>query len=79
MQHFLDAADNYFKEKCYDQANKCLAMGALIGLQIQTPDTRFINLSDSEVVQLLTFRGSFKDSLIVANAYNKNEHTLWVA
>eukprot|EP01114_Cavostelium_apophysatum_P016147 TRINITY_DN4541_c0_g1_i2.p1 TRINITY_DN4541_c0_g1~~TRINITY_DN4541_c0_g1_i2.p1 ORF type:complete len:2374 (-),score=676.40 TRINITY_DN4541_c0_g1_i2:45-7166(-) len=77
MQHFLDAADNYYKEKCYNLSNKCLNMASLIGLQAQVPDTRMINLTDAELNQLLNFRGNFEDALIIARAYGRTAITDW--
>jgi len=37
-----------------------------------------LNLNDSEVLQLMTYRGSFYDTLIIATAYKKNELANWV-
>jgi len=82
MQNFLDASDNYYKEKCFSKVNRCNNMANLIGLQIQllldNTDTRVINLEPSEVVQLMTFRGNFHDSKTIADAYNKTDPEDWV-
>jgi hypothetical protein len=78
MQGYLDAADSYFKDRCYTHANNCLAMAALVGLQVQVPDTKMINLTDSEVLQLMTHRGLFQDTLTIATAYHKNEPSNWI-
>lgn len=53
-------------------------MASLIALQIQNPDTRMINLSDSEVLRLMTFRGRFSDALIIGTAFNKTDITHWI-
>lgn len=37
MNLFLDAADSYYKEKCFDKSNRCLNWSALVGLQLQIP------------------------------------------
>lgn len=78
MQNFLDAADNFSKEKCYVSANSCLAMGSLIALQIQSPDSKVINLQDDEVAQLMSFRGKFHDVFILATAYKRNLLSNWI-
>jgi len=78
MQNFMDSADNYYKEKCYGFANKCTSMASLVGLQLRVPDTRMINLTDNEIVQLMIYRGNFDDTLILARAYKKNFITDWI-
>lgn len=77
MQNFLDAADNYFKDKCNALAEKSLKTAALIGLQITIPETKMINLNDTEIQQLMSFRAKFYDALIIANAYKKNDPANW--
>jgi len=37
-------------------ASECVNLAALFALQIQIPDTKFINLTDGEVKQLMTYR-----------------------
>ena len=78
MQNLLDAADNYFKEKCYSLADKCLKMGALVELQIRIPDIKMINLTESEISNLLMNRNSFEEALIIANAYHKSDPEHWI-
>ena len=78
MQHYLDAADRYYKDRCYNLSNKCLAMADLMALQLGVLDTRFINLNEMEVVQLMTFRGNFNDALTVARSYDKNTPSMWI-
>eukprot|EP01117_Protostelium_nocturnum_P006154 TRINITY_DN2217_c0_g3_i1.p1 TRINITY_DN2217_c0_g3~~TRINITY_DN2217_c0_g3_i1.p1 ORF type:complete len:1358 (-),score=501.49 TRINITY_DN2217_c0_g3_i1:43-3693(-) len=77
MQSFLDAANSYLKDKCFSYSNRCLAAAELVGLQISSPDTRLLNLTESEVAQLLGFKSSFKEALIIARAYQRMEPSDW--
>ena len=47
-------------------------MAMLMALQAEVTDTRLLSLSAEEVAQLMTFRGSFQDSLVLAQAYGCN-------
>jgi len=78
MQNYLDSADYYYKDKCFNSSSKCFAWAALCGLQAKIPDVRMINLSLVEVSEFLTYNGSFEDSLILATAYGKSAFENWI-
>lgn len=42
------------------------------------PDTKVINLSESELAQLMAYTGTFKDTLVIANAYGKKHRDHWI-
>ncbi|GAM17396.1 hypothetical protein SAMD00019534_005710 [Acytostelium subglobosum LB1] len=78
MKGFLDAADNYAKERSNRTSQQCVAMGTLVALQIKLPDIKLINLKVAEARQVMASRQQFRESLIIANAYNINAYSEWV-
>jgi len=78
MKDFLDAADNYSKERSQRTAQTCISMGSLIALQIRYPEPKIINLKQIEAKQAMLARTNFKESLIIANAYDINAYSEWI-
>ncbi|KYR02434.1 hypothetical protein DLAC_01274 [Tieghemostelium lacteum] len=79
MKELLDAADSYSKERSNRTAQQCISLGALLALQIKTPDQKLINLRPADAKLMFIGRTQFKESLIVANAYSLNNHSDWIS
>ncbi|KAF2072543.1 hypothetical protein CYY_006140 [Polysphondylium violaceum] len=78
MKDFLDAADNYSKERSQRTAQTCISMGSLMALQMRYPEPKIINLKQAEAKQAMLSRSNFKESLIIANAYDINAYSEWI-
>ena len=72
-------ADNYGKERCFRLAADCHALAALMALQARAPDVQMLGLREQQVMRVMTHRGAFADSLVLARAYNVNSLSFWVA
>lgn len=79
MQLFNESAESFTKEDCCRAAHKCLVMARLVALQIQTPQIRFIGLSQSELRKLFVTHPSFSDAYVVAEAYDITQVSEWAA
>ncbi|EGG23580.1 hypothetical protein DFA_05713 [Cavenderia fasciculata] len=78
MREFMDASDNYAKERSNKTSQVCVSMGILVAAQIKNLDIRILNLKQSDARLLMQSRGNFRDGLIIANAYNLNNYTEWL-
>lgn len=79
MYKLLDAAENYQKSEALRRAEECHHMAELVSLQVENPETQFVNLERNQVVQLITFVSSFDQAYILAKAYRLNDLTDWIA
>ncbi|KAL6051580.1 Spg11p, partial [Balamuthia mandrillaris] len=80
MSLYLDAADNYVKDRSFVKGNRCLAMASLMSLQLRREDLKLLNLNNSEARQLLTHAfDNFQECRIVAEAYDLNRISEWTA
>lgn len=52
---------------------------ALLALQIERPDTMYLNLSASQVKQLMLYTRDFPTALVLARAYGLNEISEWIS
>jgi len=78
MEKFLEAAENYQKANAFHLAQECYQKAELIGLQVENPDTLYLNLEKGQVRQLMMYLGIFEHSLILAQAYNLNDLSEWI-
>eukprot|EP00743_Colponemidia_sp_Colp-15_P014029 GILK01016499.1.p1 GENE.GILK01016499.1~~GILK01016499.1.p1 ORF type:complete len:926 (+),score=231.53 GILK01016499.1:2-2779(+) len=79
QQLYLESADCFLKEECFQRAGKSLFYAALVGLQVKLlPAVRAINLDPLESRQFMQQHTRFSDALIVANAYDLNRMSEWV-
>eukprot|EP01125_Pyxidicula_operculata_P005766 TRINITY_DN2013_c0_g1_i1.p1 TRINITY_DN2013_c0_g1~~TRINITY_DN2013_c0_g1_i1.p1 ORF type:complete len:2987 (-),score=636.60 TRINITY_DN2013_c0_g1_i1:70-9030(-) len=78
MEKLIHAAAYYAKAECYSLENDCYNLVELISLQIENPDTLFVNLEKTHARQFMCYLGIFEHTLTLAKAYNLNELSEWV-
>jgi hypothetical protein len=79
IQMLSEAAQNLMNEECQRRARQCLTLARLVGLQVQMVDVPLLNLDRSDVSRFMTHHPSFRESLIVAQAYDQCAASDWVA
>jgi len=74
----LIAADYFQKAKVLTKAHECYHLACLIALQIEKPDSFYLNLTIQQVKQLMLYTKDFHASFILARAYGLNEVSDWI-
>jgi hypothetical protein len=78
MSKLLDAARSLQDAKCWSLASSAMAMISLLGLQVQIPATRVLQLDEQEVQGMLaSMDWGFRVSYVLANAYQLHGAGLW--
>ncbi|XP_057317052.1 spatacsin-like [Hydractinia symbiolongicarpus] len=77
---FSYAADNYVKDECLRQAQRCHRIARLTELQIQLLPLECVvlGLTPSEVQMFLNQHQSFIEAFIVADSYEMRDVSIWV-
>lgn len=78
IQMLSEAAQSLMKEDCPRLARQCLTLARLVGLQLQMVDVALLNLSRSAVTQFLQRHPDFRESLVVATAYDRDSMSEWI-
>jgi hypothetical protein len=79
IQMLSEAAQNLMTEECQRKARRCLTLARLVGLQVQMVDVALLNLDRTDVARFLIEHSSFKESLVVAQAYSQSTTSDWVS
>ncbi|GLJ32063.1 hypothetical protein SUGI_0645700 [Cryptomeria japonica] len=78
MGFYVEAADVYSSIDAGNKTRRSCAQASLVSLQIRMPDTKWLNLTETNARRLLVEQSRFQEALIVAEAYNLNQSGEWV-
>ncbi|CAN1813350.1 Protein DDB_G0268328 [Linum perenne] len=78
MRYFIEAAEVYFSMDAGNKTRRACSEASLVSLQIRMPDTRWLNLSETNARRVLVEQSQFQEALIVAEAYGLNQPGEWV-
>ncbi|WCJ29873.1 hypothetical protein M5689_011476 [Euphorbia peplus] len=77
MRYFIEAAEVYSSIDAGNRTRKSCADASLVSLQIRMPDSKWLELSETNARRLLVEQSRFQEALIVAEAYGLNQPTEW--
>jgi hypothetical protein len=78
VQMLSEAASHLLEQGCLRRSRWCFTRARLVGLQIQMVDKALLNLSAKSVAHFISHHPNFRESLIVAEAYDKCGPSEWV-
>lgn len=78
IQMLSEAASHLLEQGCLRRARWCFTRARLVGLQVQMVDKALLNLTGKSVAQFIAGHPNFRESLIVAEAYDKRGPGEWV-
>jgi len=78
MDKLLDAAEYYGKAESLHRGEECYRLAELVAMQIENPETQFINLDVNHVTNIITHIGNFEQAYVLAKAYKVNEIADWI-
>ncbi|KAG8383430.1 hypothetical protein BUALT_Bualt04G0012400 [Buddleja alternifolia] len=77
MRHFIEAAEVHSSIDAGNKTRNACAQASLVSLQIRMPDTKWLDLSETNARRILVDQSSFQEALIVAEAYGLNQPSEW--
>ncbi|XWS41450.1 hypothetical protein CRYUN_Cryun17cG0082900 [Craigia yunnanensis] len=77
MRYFIEAAEVHSSIDAGNKTRKACAQASLVSLQIRMPDSKWLNLSETNARRALVEQSRFQEALIVAEAYGLNQPTEW--
>ncbi|XP_057774546.1 uncharacterized protein LOC130993606 isoform X2 [Salvia miltiorrhiza] len=77
MHYFIEAAEVHSSIDAGNKTRKACAQASLVSLQIRMPDTKWLNLSETNARRILVEQSRFQEALIVAEAYGLNQPSEW--
>ncbi|XP_042024596.1 uncharacterized protein LOC121771783 isoform X2 [Salvia splendens] len=77
MHYFIEAAEVHSSIDAGNKTRKSCAQASLVSLQIRMPDTKWLNLSETNARRILVEQSRFQEALIVAEAYGLNQPSEW--
>ncbi|KAL6583192.1 hypothetical protein OROMI_005270 [Orobanche minor] len=77
MRYFIEAAEVHSSIDAGNKTRKACAQASLVSLQIRMPDTKWLELSETNARRILVEQSRFQEALIVAEAYGLNQPSEW--
>ncbi|XP_022741667.1 uncharacterized protein LOC111293165 isoform X2 [Durio zibethinus] len=77
MRYFIEAAEVHSSIDAGNKTRRACAQASLVSLQIRMPDSKWLNLSETNARRALVEQSRFLEALIVAEAYGLNQPTEW--
>lgn len=77
MRYFIEAAEVHSSIDAGNKTRRACAQASLVSLQIRIPDSKWLNLSETNARRALVEQSRFQEALIVAEAYGLNQPTEW--
>ncbi|XP_007048161.2 PREDICTED: uncharacterized protein LOC18611704 isoform X1 [Theobroma cacao] len=77
MRYFIEAAEVHSSIDAGNKTRRACAQASLVSLQIRMPDSKWLNLSETNARRALVEQSRFQEALIVAEAYGLNQPTEW--
>ncbi|KAL3647014.1 hypothetical protein CASFOL_009186 [Castilleja foliolosa] len=77
MRFFIEAAEVHSSIDAGSKTRKACAQASLVSLQIRMPDTKWLDLSETNARRILVEQSRFQEALIVAEAYGLNQPSEW--
>ncbi|XVF61790.1 hypothetical protein PTKIN_Ptkin08bG0158700 [Pterospermum kingtungense] len=77
MRYFIEAAEVLSSIDAGNKTRRACAQASLVSLQIRMPDSKWLNLSETNARRALVEQSQFQEALIVAEAYGLNQPTEW--
>lgn len=77
MCYFIEAAEVHSSIDAGNKTRKACAQASLVSLQIRMPDTKWLDLSETNARRILVEQSRFQEALIVAEAYGLNQPSEW--
>lgn len=77
MCYFIKAAEVHSSIDAGNKTLKACAQASLVSLQIRMPDTKWLDLSETNARRILVEQFRFQEALIVAEAYGLNQPSEW--
>ncbi|KAK6150524.1 hypothetical protein DH2020_015456 [Rehmannia glutinosa] len=77
MRYFIEAAEVHSSIDAGNKTRKACAQASLVSLQIRMPDTKWLDLSETNARRILVEQSRFQEALIVAEAYGLNQPSEW--
>lgn len=77
MRYYIEAAEVHSSIDAGNKTRKACAQASLVSLQIRMPDTKWLDLSETNARRILVEQSRFQEALIVAEAYGLNQPSEW--
>ncbi|KAH9669492.1 Spatacsin C domain-containing protein [Citrus sinensis] len=77
MRYFIEAAEVHSSIDAGNKTRRACAQASLVSLQIRMPDSKWLNLSETNARRALVEQSRFQEALIVAEAYGLNQPSEW--
>ncbi|KAJ8769555.1 hypothetical protein K2173_005158 [Erythroxylum novogranatense] len=77
MRFYIEAAEVYSSIDAGNKTRGACAQASLVSLQIRMPDSKWLNLTETNARRLLVEQSRFQEALIVAEAYGLNQPGEW--
>lgn len=77
MSYFIEAAEVHSSIDAGNKTRRACAQASLVSLQIRMPDSKWLNLSETNARRALVEQSRFQEALIVAEAYGLNQPGEW--
>ncbi|KAL1567185.1 hypothetical protein AAHA92_02692 [Salvia divinorum] len=77
MRYFIEAAEVHSSIDAGNKTRRSCAQASLVSLQIRMPDTKWLNLSETNARRILVEQFQSQEALIVAEAYGLNQPSEW--
>ncbi|KAM7262326.1 hypothetical protein ACFE04_021403 [Oxalis oulophora] len=77
MRYYIEAAEVHSSIDAGNKTRKACAQASLVSLQIRMPDSKWLNLSETNARRALVEQSRFQEALIVAEAYGLNQPSEW--
>ncbi|GFP83268.1 protein ddb_g0268328 [Phtheirospermum japonicum] len=77
MRYFIEAAEVHSSIDAGNKTRKACGQASLVSLQIRMPDTKWLDLSETNARRILVEQSRFQEALIVAEAYGLNQPSEW--
>ncbi|KAK4394129.1 hypothetical protein Sango_1883700 [Sesamum angolense] len=77
MRYYIEAAEVHSSIDAGNNTRRACAQASLVSLQIRMPDTKWLDLSETNARRILVEQSRFQEALIVAEAYGLNQPSEW--
>ncbi|KAJ4828081.1 hypothetical protein Tsubulata_018948, partial [Turnera subulata] len=77
MRYFIEAAEVHSSIDAGNKTRRACAQASLVSLQIRIPDSKWLDLSETNARRLLVEQSRFQEAIIVAEAYGLNQPSEW--
>ncbi|KAK0608267.1 hypothetical protein LWI29_028101 [Acer saccharum] len=77
MLYYIEAAEAHSSLDAGNKTRRACAQASLVSLQIRMPDSKWLNLTETNARRALVDQSRFQEALIVAEAYGLNQASEW--